>query len=292
MVLLSLFDHEVQIWESKIGQVYDQHFVQHSILAISALYMDTHCQKSRRPISKTALSHQLEASRLFRHTISAVTEDNWLAILVFAVALSVFHFSTTSQAPEGCILETMLLLRNSAPLGREIGPWLEQSGLEALLLAKQAEYKATLGLDNVNAPLMAIEALEAFIVLAYNKRVPSLAYQLAIGSLKRWMTWTEGRPHAWIHFFWWPASVTPEYMTLLAENEEGALLIFAHWCAIMKNAPQRWYLQGWAQKVGASAINRMGSSNWHLLSKWAMTTLGIDFPGECMSIETTQDSLC
>jgi hypothetical protein len=66
-------------------------------------------------------------------------------------------------------------------------------------------------------------------------------------------------------------------MALLAENDDGALLIFVHWCAIMKNAPQRWYLQGWAQTVGASAFHRIDSPSGHRLLKWAITTLGIDF---------------
>ncbi|KAE9377235.1 hypothetical protein N431DRAFT_542616 [Stipitochalara longipes BDJ] len=292
ITLLSLFEYEVQIWESKLGQVHDQHFVQHGILAISALYIDTYCQNSHSPISKTALFHQLEASRLFRQTISEVTEENWLAVLVFAVALSIFHFCTTSKAPEGCILETMLLLRNSAPLGLEIGAWMDQSGLKTVLSAKQAEYKATISVDDVKAPLEAIQALESSIILSYNTGIASLAYQQAISALKKWLSWTEGRPHAWIHLVWWPAAITTEYMTLLAENEDGALLIFVYWCAIMKNAPQRWYLQGWAQRVGASAFHRISSPSWHLLLKWAITTLGIDFSWLATEflIESIQDN--
>lgn len=291
--LLSLFDDEVQIWESGFRQIYDQHFVQHGILAISTLHDDAYRLDSRSPISKAALFHQLEASRLFRHTISAVTEDNWPSILVFVVALIVFHFSITSKAPEGCILETMLLLRNSAPLGLEIGTWLNRSGLKALLSAKQAEYKTLLGQDDVKAPLEAIRALENSTILSYNTGVASIAYQQAISALKRWLYWIEGRPLAWIHFIWWPAAITSEYMTLLAENEDGALLIFVHWCAIMKNAPQRWYLQGWAQTVGASAVHRICSPECHISLKWAITTLGIDFSWMATDfpIDAIQDSL-
>jgi hypothetical protein len=201
-VLLPLFDYEARIWESKFGQVCNQHFVQHSILPISALYNGIYRQDSHSPISKIALSHQLEASRLFRLTVSAVTQDNWLAVLVFAVALSVFHFSTTSQAPEGCIVETMLLLRNSAPIGQETGAHLTQSGLKAPLSAKQTKYKALLGPHDVKAPLEAIQALENSIILSYNTGVASIAYQQTIGALKKWLSWTEGRPHAWVQFFW------------------------------------------------------------------------------------------
>ncbi|KAN0117692.1 hypothetical protein V8E51_003669 [Hyaloscypha variabilis] len=277
IALLSLFDYEVEIWESRFSQVHNQHFVQHGILAISALYIDTYRQDSHSPISKTALFHQLEASRLFRETTSAVTEENWLSVLVFAITLAVFHFSITSKAPDGCILETMLVLRSSGPLGLEIGAWLDQSELEPLLSAKQAEHKPPFCLDDIKAPLEAIEALETFIAASYNTGVASLAYKHAIGALKSWLSWTQGRPLLWIHFLWWPAAVSPEYIALLAENDDGALLIFVHWCAIMKNAPQRWYLQGWAQTVGASAFHRIDSPSGHRLLKWAKTTLGIDF---------------
>jgi hypothetical protein len=187
----------------------------------------------------------------------------------------------------------MLLLRNSAPLGQEIGAWLEHSGLKTILSAKQAEYGASLGLDDVKAPLEAIQALESCIILSYNTGVASLAYQQAVGALKKWQSWTDGRPRVWIHFFWWLASVTPEYMTLLAENEDGALLIFVRWCAIMKNAPQRWYSYGWAQRVGASAIHQIGSSSWHFLLKWATTTPGVDFGSLATEfhVDTIQDRL-
>ena len=222
-----------------------------------------------------------------------MTKDNWPSVLVFAVALIVFHFSIISKAPDECILQTMLLLRNSAPLGLEIGNWLDQSGLKALLSAKQKEYKTPLSLDEVKEPFEAIEALENHILLSYNKGVTSLAYQQALSALKKWLSWTEGRPLAWIHFVWWPASITPEYMTLLAENEDGALLIFIHWCAIMKNAPQKWYFQGWAETVGASAFHRIRSPECNISLKWATTTLGIDFSWVTTDflIETIQDRL-
>ena len=275
ITLLSLFDYEVPIWESGFGKVYDQHFVRHGILAISALYHDAYRQDSHSPISKTALFHQLEALRLFRHTITAVTEDNWPSLLIFAVAIVMFHFSITSKAPEGCI-QTMLLLRNSTPLGPEIGGWLKKSGLKALLSAKKPEHRTPPDLDSVKAPMEALEALESCVICSDNTGVASLAYQQAISALKKWLSWTEGQPLAWIHFVWWPASITLEYMALLAENEDGALLIFVHWCDIMKNAPPRWYLHGWGETVGASTFHCIRSRDWHLLLKWAMNILEIE----------------
>ena len=187
----------------------------------------------------------------------------------------------------------MLLLRNSAPLGLEIGTWLNQSGFKALLSAKQAEYKIQLNQDDIKAPLEAIQALESSIILSYDTGVASVAYQQAISALKNWLSWTEGRPLTWIHFIWWPAAITPEYMTLLSENDDGTLLIFIHWCAIMKNAPQRWYLLGWAQTVGAAAFHRIRWPGCHLSSKWAITTLGIDFSWVATEflIETIQERL-
>ncbi|KAH8890536.1 hypothetical protein GQ53DRAFT_589932, partial [Thozetella sp. PMI_491] len=100
-------------------------------------------------------------------------------------------------------------------------------------------------------------------------------YQGAVATLKSWLFLTRGRPRTWRDFIIWPASISPECMALFKSNDPLATVIFLHWCAVMHNAPSRWFLRGWARKIAVLALRQLNPSEWYCLLGWAMARLGI-----------------
>jgi hypothetical protein len=84
----------------------------------------------------------------------------------------------------------------------------------------------------------------------------------------------DARPRRWDHYCHWPGTVRPEFLSLLADDDEIALLLVIHWCAVLCRSPKPFVFQ-WALRTGYYAISRLRSpSKWENLLIWPLQTFG------------------
>jgi hypothetical protein len=236
-------------WDPQIVQEIGKHeFLQHAFLALSTLYEKQSSSSITKADLATACEHHIQASSLFRQSAPALKESEWVATLAFAMTVVIFQLRiTTIQANKDCMAETMLILRSGANSARSVAPhFMAERSL------RNRELRATpMPLDP--HMLYAFENLER-LVSEYNwVENFEKVYEQPVQALKQWLNMTQGQPRTWLHFIWWPSSIDPKYIYLLAQKDPVAIIIFLHWCTVMVNAPPRWFLNGWAATMAMQA---------------------------------------
>ena len=103
----------------------------------------------------------------------------------------------------------------------------------------------------------------------------------AFYALKGWLRDCNGNPQTWVQSCLWPSLIRSEYLDLFAENDDVALLIFIHWCAIMYRSRKRWFFTSWSKRAALKAIQNL-SEDWGELLTWPLETLSVvpDIPLE------------
>lgn len=248
-----------------------QAFLEHNLLAISSLYSHLRSSVSAQELYIAALSHHIEASRLFRRSVKSVTAKNWVAILGFAISAVIFHFTVSRGRGTQSILETMFVLRNAAVIAQLIEPWYNQSRIRVLVESQMHECNPRYWMDDVVEALNKLERLDDAATSTGSRHNDC---HHAMTALQQWVYNMEGYPRSWTHFLWWPANVSVEYLRLLTVCDSWALVVFVYWCAIMTRAPKRWFLDRWSMTIAASAVKNLGTE-WNAHIEWPLRVLGI-----------------
>lgn len=269
---LCLFDSEIPLWNAIIPHELSHHvFLRHMMASLNALYLannttnyDDHISSPVRVLDARQLSHfhQLEGSRDFRKDVRVLTEDNWLASMLFGIALMAFHFQSTEalqpQSAHYDPLTTVSILRHSAPLARAVEPWLLNSPIFRMIRRDKTALSC-LDEQYVTAILNLYTLLD---VEAFESPTETLlACRDAVRALHRWLFVTSGQPQTWRDFIEWPAAVSDEFLLLLRQDKHPvAIAVFLHWCAIMQNAPKTWFLDGWAASTASRVFGWLDES--------------------------------
>lgn len=251
-----------------------QAFLEHNLLAIGSLYAHVRSSVPTPELYIAALTHHTEASRLFRRSVKRINEQNWVAAMGFAISVVIFHLNVAQKHGPDSILETVFVLRNSALISQMLAPWYNRSRIRMLVESHMYDHDSSTWLAEIGHALTILETPK----IAGESTGTAVSINLdAIHALRQWIDQMDGYPRAWTHFLWWPANVSMEYLKLLASGDSGALMVFIHWCAIMARAPKRWFLDGWASRVAASAFQCLGPG-WHDDARlvWPREVLGFD----------------
>ncbi len=145
----TLIDHELG------DEVEGNGFLGHSLSAISRLHgNDRSTAQHSAAADAEAYQDQITASVLFRDSVNAVMDRNWLIPSCFAVAAAlIFHFDVTRKGNESFeFLETMFLLRSAAFLGMQLGPYLMESVLIAALRLQDFKERRSSGMRPLHLP--------------------------------------------------------------------------------------------------------------------------------------------
>jgi hypothetical protein len=270
-------------WQSKLVGETDQHpFLQQTMAALSSLHESQGHDAAgmgpdvRHSISyNAAVERQIAASSAFRRSIHAISDQNWLAVLAFLVATLVFQFDKVRRhahaAAEVEMLETLMVFRSAASLGKELRPWLLRSRMIA-------HVQNQLSKDLPPWDVLAEEAIANLHLInrsyaAVNIEDDSVCHG-AIAKLQFWLRLVHCQPRTWMHLVWWPGQVSPQYLDLVAQRHPVALLIYLHWCAVMSAAPRQWFMDGWARVMAVSIAQSLGCE-WADATLWAYTRLGV-----------------
>lgn len=70
--------------------------------------------------------------------------------------------------------------------------------------------------------------------------------------------------------FYWPSTVSAEYMALLKANEPEALLVLAYWCVLLDKVSWCWIMKGWPMDLLEGAITPMLDDTWKIWLRWPL----------------------
>jgi hypothetical protein len=259
---LPLTDEFACFWQQEIPKLAEANkFLQHSLLALSALHICHIHPESFEHYYALSCEHHFQALKIFRTTITDIDTSNCDAILSFSIIVSIFHFNTSLRSdlsrkpgfPD--ILETFFTLRNGRNLtwGMRHSLSRSPSGLnfkrigDALIPETDETDWANLDtLDNLNKTSVNSEEIRDNC-------------NAAIQSLRELYVIFGSYPRTWLHLAWWPSAISEQFITLLQQKQPVALTIFLHWCRVFSRAPKRWYFDGWAQRAMSCVVDILDS---------------------------------
>ncbi|CAM1507713.1 Fc.00g045610.m01.CDS01 [Cosmosporella sp. VM-42] len=225
-----------------------------------------------------AYSNQISASSSFRYSISTVDADNWFPVMAFVVATLVFRLETCRRATTFCglVTDSLAAFRTAAIAGEEIKPFFQGSVFFRSFLMRQTQKSATVLDPELVLAIAFLKALnDGRELIATVELEDQILCAQAIEALQRWVLFVSGKPRTWLHYVWWPADVPHRFIEMINEKRPGPLLVFVHWCVIMNQETQRWFLDGWARKAAAVVAVEMGSGWWDPGLEWPSCKLGL-----------------
>ncbi|KAI1116094.1 hypothetical protein F5Y14DRAFT_86022 [Nemania sp. NC0429] len=226
-----------------------------------------------------AYSNEILGSRAFRQAVPAVDANNWIAVMVFTIAVLVFRLDSCRQSTtfSGVVTDTLLALRGAGVMGNEIKPFFLGSGEFGAYLMSRARRSAPKVLDPAIVLALAhLKTINEERKIADSKEAAAQrTCARAIDSLQRWVVFVSGKPRTWLHYVWWPTDVPAEFIDLVNEKNPVALLVFVYWCTVLGRANQRWFLKGLVSKAGGVAMAEMGRGWWDQGLDWPLQELGL-----------------
>ncbi|KAI1779192.1 hypothetical protein F4818DRAFT_403607 [Hypoxylon cercidicola] len=276
---------ELSVWMRELNHHIGQfNYLEPTVRSVQSLF---HWLDSGQALSRyyaLALRYNIEASNRFRLSGLRVTENNWLAMLIFGIGIIIFHFCISLSSPDADFnfLDMFYVLRESSRLGHQVGPYFLRSQLGAFIKRQYAFYMPVD--EDILNPIRLLESVEHPPKTSDETKT---VYRETIASLKSWIIMIEGCPQTWRDFICFPEFVSEAYLELLQRRDPFALLIFVYWCAIIYQA-RRWFTGRWARRAANSAMSYLGNE-WTSLLDWPKGVLDSPDPIPPASRVTIKD---
>jgi hypothetical protein len=187
-----------------------------------------------------AYQHQVTASSLFRQSPPTVDEDNWLAVLAFGTFNLIFQFYSQHCCPDSQfdLVETLRVVRSTTDIQDAAEPFFHRSQLWKLIMSRttiqdtQPDNHLRDALQDL--ALVISDSCESEYSDDDGEATAEINRQ-AFCELREWTYSCQGLPRRWEMYCQWPNKVAPEYLDLLADGDDIALLIFIYWAGMYKH---------------------------------------------------------
>jgi hypothetical protein len=287
-----------RIWQVVFPQIAFHHpFVMHAIMGLAALHL-AHAEadrETRRKHTIDAVRHHNEALQGFRRTINRPSDENADALFACSTLNIIYVFGVSPWSD----MEGASSSRKSRVLGAEWIPMVR--GVRAVLPAV---------MDRVlSGPLRELTSLEAWDdadpdrdTTTEDQRFRALrtawansggdddtrVYDEALYQFRRSYLYlvrgssadasSEGRGsgfnRAWAGPIIFLFMAPQEYLTRLHQRQPAALVIFAHFGAVLHNLKQFWFLDGWARDI-VEVVDDILGDYWKPWTAWPREVVGL-----------------
>lgn len=271
------------VWLSVVPRLACDHtFVLQGVLAFTALHM-CHLDHPRRPeLLLRAFSHKDASFPAFRHSLQRPDKDNCDAILVFAYLLLVMSLGGEAAAACHDDQDPLLLVRASDVDERLILPqWLHllRSGCSMLGPCWQFIKVGPVSplLEGFHHGPVNEEVMQLYLA-RFLSLIPSdsswspsatttyraAANELAMAFASANYDWPGRTEH--VRTFnilaLFPLRVDEDFLVLLVQNHDAALLLMAHYCILLRKLEAYWYFTGRAERLFAEVEKKMLGRRW------------------------------
>lgn len=271
-----------QVWKLTIPQIALSHdFLMHSILAVAALHIAHLRPEQRRSYWERAAMHQDRALELQQEAMGNVSRDNADALFSFSLLVVYYAFaspkasgSQESEEPLAGAVQCISIIRGIRYVVPPIQQWVEEGPLAQLLSFHPANMKSShsfkdpdteryfqrfLVLCSTSSDMNKthdFEDIEQYAAAASTLRASFLkAESVADDALKT--------PPIW-H---WACRLAPEFLQRLGKLHPIPLVLVAHWCVILAQIRQYWWIQGWVDHT-MGQIQETLSREYHEWLEW------------------------
>ncbi|OLN86959.1 Sterol uptake control protein 2-like protein 7, partial [Colletotrichum chlorophyti] len=256
-------------------------YVMRALLSVSALHL-AHQRPERKEslVSKALLYHRL-ASREAMGLMSALDENNAENLFCFSLLTIFFALASGRYLKESVVVwesafpDWTFLLSGASSLIKYMTSRNYEGQLVPLLThAKERFFAAR---DDSRAQPEVLQDLrtlvngskvDAELLRVYNLAIDELLHPISLA------LHDGGRGMDIIDVFIWKYFVTDEFLPLLktpGANQE-AIVIYAHFCIVLKRLENQWWLQGWAKHLISQAWELLDDSHKSWI-KWPMDEL-------------------
>jgi hypothetical protein len=263
---------EAQLWRHALINSMAQHpYLQSCLSSISSMYTEQNEPCGKHVDRSCAYQDQIAASETFRSVIFTVNESNWIAVIVFSIALIMFQFaSQQGSLGDYDYVETLYVLKMSAGISASVAPFLWRSKMWNFI-----QYRNKLESRLVDPHVwIALCNLRNTVASSVSHEVHQReVLNVTVQALANWALICDASPRTWRHYIIFPGLLSSEFLELLASEDDLALLILIYWCAIMRLGSSRWFLERWLSRTAAMAQAKL-TGNWSHVLKWPNNVLG------------------
>ena len=249
-----------QVWKLTIPQIALSHdFLMHSILAVAALHIAHLRPEQHKLYWERATVHQDRALELQQEAMANANQEN--ADALFSFSLLVIYFAFASRKASGTqesgeslagAVQCISMIRGIRYVVPLIQQWVDDGPLAHMLPFQPGNMKNNhsfsdpdtdryfqrfLVLCSTNSEMNKtheLEDIEQYAAAASTLRASFLkAESVADGELRTPLIWH------------WACRLAPEFLQRLGTLHPIPLVLVAHWCVILAQVRQYWWIQGW-----------------------------------------------
>jgi hypothetical protein len=268
-----LAEEERRLWNHTLIINNSKHeYLRHCLASILCLYGEEDTPTNENTNHLLTYHHHLVASTLFRQSSTTVDQSNWLAVFIFSISTIVFQFASQQYcSAEGFdYIETLRVLKMSANVAISISPFLWQSLMWPWI--QRGKLLASKSVDeSVWTALCTLEDTVTYSVLQHQVHDKNLLLAV-VQDLKKWALFCNTSPRTWIDYILFPSMLPADYLDLLSKEDDLALLILIHWCAIMRLGTERWFMRRWIVQTTTLARAKL-RGDWIRVLQWPSSVL-------------------
>ncbi|KAF2147368.1 uncharacterized protein K452DRAFT_6401 [Aplosporella prunicola CBS 121167] len=287
---LSELDALRDVYQNVYGHIgYKSKPVMHGILGVAALHLAHLRPDARAKYLVISTNHQNRAISEFRLALPKITAENCDEIYTLSSLTTILRCANlplpsdpNQPSPVDDTVETFMLMRGVHEVLRSAWSWIAAGPLLPALVpgrgGPQLPFNTTecLALDDFGLqpridalwPVAQHESFEP----AIRKTLEYTIADLTI-CMHRILTQPHDREPGLVLI--WPIRISPECIFLIRQHHPGALVMLAHWCIILHNHSNFWWLGDRGRRVVHSIWDTIDPM-WHDALAWPMQYVNDD----------------
>lgn len=279
---------ELHVWQKQVPKLAFQYpFLVHQILAVAAFHQAYLQPELRSEHSLHASQHQNRSIEGMRGHLADITADNCHALFMASSLLLVGAFASFANIrPDGGsplivgqrpptiedMIDVFILDRGVASV-LQSSEEIIQAGYFRDLFHFSPHQRANPFMQQVAEELRGLEvlidrdeSLDRMVRILVNLEIKKL-----IDAVEKAVVTTEESEMRVTTY--WPITIAEDYIALLRQRNEVALLVLVYYCLIMYRAEVRtWFVKGWGISV-ATDVDKFISPKWRNALEWPLEQL-------------------
>ncbi|QKX61588.1 uncharacterized protein TRUGW13939_08740 [Talaromyces rugulosus] len=263
---LALVECKAWFWTVEVPRMAENMpFLLHGVSALSALHIAEN-QSNYSSALSLSRKHFITASCQFRLMVNQIDTENCVAIFAFVLIVSMIQFKCSCAPSRLGLLSNYFdpmnvigALRGAAYLSKTLVPFVDKQSSFSTLFVQQTAPSSEQTKLAVKVITDQLNELSSMPLDADNKA--------AATHLRFWIAGLGARPKGWLQLSWWPASVSPGYLSKLQQSDPVALLLYTYWCLGLHSEYIEWFLNEYAQQATRFVYSRLDSHYANMLDK-------------------------
>lgn len=278
---------ELHVWQHQVPKLaFKYPFLVHQILAVAAFHLAYLQPSQRSEHSLHASQHQNRSIEGMRGHLAEITAENCHALFMASSLLLVGAFASFANIkPSGSpliegqrpptiedMIDVVILDRGVASVLQSSEDVIQAGYFRDLFhfsphdRANPFMQRVAQELRNLDAMIKQDRAMDHMVRILVSLEIKKL-----IDAIEKAVVTTQDAEMRVTTF--WPITIAEDYISLLRQRNEVALLVLMYFCCIMFRAEEKtWFVKGWGVSVAAD-VEKLVSIKWRDAIKWPLEQL-------------------